>query len=692
MIPTVDDLRSDPLVHRFGDMFSLPGLTNFLGNVQADLDIAGIRSLNFPPFATSDSIAGCLFVDGKLFKSTGVPVTFTWYPDRIERTAEWDGLRFRSTTVLCPKAMASLVRLAIKNETASPRNVSLKFGLQGGVTQSRKAWTTWAPPTENDNEALTDVMPNGVAFRARSSNAFSCQAISRKTDSITPRSMVCTISLSPGEEQSVTFVHALGESLQEVVPLVRDVLSNPERQITRSREEWNAELRAVFTPGNDRYSGFLPSLETTDREILRLYHTGILGVICFKRDSPFSVIGRAYDTLLPKFWLTVTFLWDYSLSSIVHALLDPAVMRKYLELWMLTDIHTCFGTEYLTGGPVGPWYSVNDFAMNLMAWDYLRWTGDFGWLHRTPEGHTGAAQDPLTVRQYLVQYAENWRQFRATGGLADYGGILNLLECVSTYVHQIASLNAGNVFSMRFVADLLESAGESSRGAALRAEADQLVRDIQPLYADGKGYWRSRFPDGTMVDVHHCYDFFTVLNTIGPDLSKRQKAEMVEFCKREFHSPAWMHALSCDDDDAIFSVRPDHQWIGAYPAWPPQAVLALFRAGEHDFAYRWLKGLARSANQGPFGQAHFVETIIEPDQGGARKAPIDIPYMTDWTVSSGGSWVSAIIEGLFGVEASLKHGIAASPRFSSFDPASELKNLSYQGKLFHVTRKGIVQV
>jgi hypothetical protein len=31
MIPTVDDVRSSPLVHKFGDMFNLPGLTNFLG-------------------------------------------------------------------------------------------------------------------------------------------------------------------------------------------------------------------------------------------------------------------------------------------------------------------------------------------------------------------------------------------------------------------------------------------------------------------------------------------------------------------------------------------------------------------------------------------------------------------------------------------------------------------------------------
>jgi len=365
------------------------------------------------------------------------------------------------------------------------------------------------------------------------------------------------------------------------------------------------------------------------------------------------------------------------------------VMKKYLELWMHLDIHKHFGTEYLAGTGVGPWYSVNDFAMSGMARDYLRWNGNFAWLDEEVKNTGTAGGSPRKVMEYLLDYAGNWKQFRQPGGLADYGGLLNLLECVSTYVHQVASLNAGNVFSMRFAAELLGHRGRDAESKALRNEAARLVRDILPLYNEGKGYWRARFPDGSLVDVKHCYDFFTVLNTLADDLTVHQKKEMVEFFKAEFYSETWMHALSRSDVDAMFSVRPDHQWTGAYPAWPPQALLALYRVGEADLALRWMKGLARSANQGPFGQAHFAETIIEPDAGGARKAPIDFPYITDWTVSSGGSWVSAIVEGLFGVTATLDGKILARPQFSSFDPGAELLNLRYQGKLFNVGRDGV---
>jgi hypothetical protein len=141
----------------------------------------------------------------------------------------------------------------------------------------------------------------------------------------------------------------------------------------------------------------------------------------------------------------------------------------------------------------------------------------------------------------------------------------------------------------------------------------------------------------------------------------------------------------------MFSVRPDHQWTGAYPAWPPLCVTGLYRIGEVELAFDWLKGLARSANQGPFAQAHFAESVVAPDEGGARKAPSDMPYITDWTCSSNGAWVNCIIESIFGVRAGLDGRIDATPQFGRFDPEARLENLAYQGKRYHVTRKGIAR-
>ncbi|MBC7372645.1 MAG: hypothetical protein H7323_01465, partial [Frankiales bacterium] len=74
-MPTVQDLRSDTLEHRFGDLWNPPGLTNFLGCAQADLDPVAVRSISFPPLATGDLVTGTLFLDDRLFTALGVSLS-----------------------------------------------------------------------------------------------------------------------------------------------------------------------------------------------------------------------------------------------------------------------------------------------------------------------------------------------------------------------------------------------------------------------------------------------------------------------------------------------------------------------------------------------------------------------------------------------------------------------------------------
>ncbi len=681
MIPTVDDLKSAPMPHRYGDLYALPGLTNFLGCVQVDLDLTGIRSLNFPPFATSDVNTANLYLDGRLFNAWGATLTFTWYPDRVVREAEHDGLYLRSTTALALGRMAAVIELEVENRSGSEREVALRLGVQGSVTQAKRPWGKPLPPRETDHEIALDEERGAVRFKAKESEAVQIQGTFPAPDGLRAAALHHTLRLAPGETGTIHYIHAIGATDAEAEAAYDALLRDAPAEFDRVRADWNAELEAVFTPGNDRFSGHLPELHTDDEAIAKAYQMGALGVVYFKRDSPHSAHGRAYDTLMPRFWQSVTFLWDYFLSSPVHAQLDPVVMRGYLDRWMHLDVHQHFGTEYLTGQGVGNWYAVNDFAMVSMASTYVRWTGDRDWLTGRVAGSDERIIDALR------RYATNWRRFKTDSGLADYGGLNNLLECVHTYLHEVASLNAANVFNLREITRLLEAVGEPDDGA-LNRDADALLRDVQQLYVEGKGYWRARFPDGSEREVRHCYDLLTVLNTIPDDLTAQQKAQMVAFFQRELQTPTWMHALSPGDNDAFRDVRPDHQWNGAYPAWPPETARGLYRIGEADLAFRWLQGLARSANQGPFGQAHFAESVWPTTDGAATKAPPDEPYINDWTCSSNGSWVNLVVESIFGVRAPLAGPLTARPQFGPFDPKAELHNVVHQGTRYHITRDG----
>jgi len=693
-IPTVESMRSVTMPHRFGDLFNPPGLTNQWGCAQAAMDVTGMRSIAFPPFAQGEMnvaplasggelLTGVLYVDGEYFAAAKTMIDFVWQPDRIERRAQYHGLELSSVMIVPFKQMSVAVTLTVENKQRTRRPTEIKFALNGGVTKSVAPWNAAYSPGEFDNKRTIDANRGAVLCKSVRTEAYSLQGAWPTATEVLPSWLIYRFSLAPGEKRTITFVNALAGTADEAQRHYDELVRNFAGAAIQVRDEWNAQLKAAFTPANDRFSGYVPTLVTTDESVRRLYHSAVMSALFFRRTTPHSVYGTTYVTLAPRYWETTTFLWDISLSAMLLAMLDPLILRRMIETWMQLDVYKHFGTEYLTGSGVGPWYSVNDFAMCRMAREYLRWTGDHAWLDKEVDGQK--------VIDRLVTYAQHWRKLDTNNhGLADYGGVSNLLEAVSSYVHEVAGLNAANVYNLRFAADLLEHRGDSAKAAAMRAEAQQLSRKVLELYVPGKGIWRCRLPDGSMNEVHHCYDFGTVLVTIGDTLNKQVKSEMVRFFREELQTPMWMRALSTKDLDVTFSIRPDHQWTGAYTAWPALALSALFVAGEGDVAFKWIKGLAETARQGPIAQAHFAETAVAPEAGGgARKAPSDQPYINDWACVSGCAYLEPVVENLFGVRAGLFGEIEAQPAFGLFDAKAELRNINYQGKKYVATNQGI---
>jgi hypothetical protein len=261
---------------------------------------------------------------------------------------------------------------------------------------------------------------------------------------------------------------------------------------------------------------------------------------------------------------------------------------------------------------------------------------------------------------------------------------------VSSYTHEVASLNAANVWAMRVAAQAADLAGDADGAHALRADAAALVPEVLDLYVPGAGFFAARQPDGTRLPVRHCYDFAIVGTTIAGEVPEDVRAEMVEFFRRELRTPSWMRALSPWDPDASYSVRPDHQWNGAYPAWPADAARSLVALGAPQVAVDWIEGLARTANQGPPGQGHFVEEAQPPLHGGARKAPPQLPYILDWACSAAGAWVALVIESIFGVHPHLDGTLTVNGCMPLIDPNAVLRNLGIGGRLFDVHADGTV--
>jgi hypothetical protein len=694
-IPQLSDLTSIPMSHTFLDLFNLPIAMNDLGYVQCAKSVTAITAIAFPPYAccgipdvpwSPGFLVTCdIFVNDRLPSTSGLPenaVTYTWHPHRVVREQKFDGLNISSQLFLPTGERAVAQSIEIKNVSGAAKRVRLGFDMRAATAKKTTAWFTNLPG-EGDNQITWDATAGALTFTSTKSGTSSTQGLSPKPHRLVgTRVLEYDLQLGPGQTEMFHYVNAVAPDAVQAKALYQHTQNSFDSAVAANAEEFERLIKSAFTPGNSEFSGYLPQLHTDNEALWSLYQNGFKNLFTARRRSPDSAYGPALLTLSGHVLPTLSFPWDTSLTSLSLALLDPVPLRALIEVWFQQDMHKHLATDYITGEAVGPWYAVNDMAIVRCARDYLRVTGDFAWLDKT----VGAK----TVLDHLEDHALYWKKLRTgSNELADYGTIENLLEVVSTYIHQVAGMNAGNVSSMRFVAELRRMRDESA-AARLEHEAADLAKAINRLlYVDGKGWWKCGQPDGTYIEVRHCYDFLAVLDNMSQDLSAKQKQEMSHFFWEQLASKKWMRALASGDPDATWNIRPDHSCLGAYPAWPPMCAKGLYKAGDAQLTAAWLREVAKAGNQGPIGQAHFTEDVHAPLAGGAFKAPEDAPFIEDWSCISAGAFTDLVIDTIFGVQHTLQGAATAHPILTGFDENAELRGVRHRDGNFDVTAKGI---
>lgn len=696
--PSLSDLASDRITHRFCDLYNLPTAQNEWGYAQGTKSVSGLTGISLPPFGccgvpkipwSPGLLLTCeMFLDGKILMAHPSPadeVSYVWFPHCFVRECEAAGLRFTTTTFMPAQRRSVAQVITVNNVGATRRNLSLGFDMRAGVASQTEAWFT-NPPGEGDNAISWAPAKGCLIFEAQHSHAVSVQGLHPNADRLEDaRMLVYELSLGPGEAREFHYINAIEADKPTAMNSYSEQQAKFAALMAENERAFTSLIRAAFTPGNADFSGHLPRLITDNEDLWNLYHAGFRNLLSARRAAPNSAYGTTYITLGGHVLPTLSFPWDTSLTSLSLALLDPMALRRLTEDWFIQDMHQHLATDYLTGKGVGPWYGVNDMAILRCAENYLRVTGDFGWLDSQVGGKA--------VIDHLLYHALYWKALDHFGhGLGDYGNLENLLEVVSTYLHEVAGINAGNVSGMRFVVALLERRGNFQQASQLRAEAKGLAERINRLlYVAGKGYWRCGQPGDKFNEVRHCYDLLSVLDNMFEDLSAQQKKEMNDFFWKELHSAYWMRALSPKDVDATWNIRPDHSWLGAYASWPPMTAKGLYKIAPPAAVAGWLRGVSRAGNQGPIGQAHFVESVFPLEHGGAYKCPNDPPYINDWCCIAGGAFLDMVIDSIFGVDLTLQHGLHVESRLLDFDPHAKLENLGYQGAEYTVSAAGAVR-
>ncbi len=671
--------------HYWRDHFNHPPLFNDLGCFRTGPDPMAIHNFMFPPFSGNGEATAALYLNRRHAASHNIQVGYTWYPDRVRRRARFEGFDVETVTRALPDAPGALVRLTLANPANEPREVEVGIKVAGRLLHTIDGWAGIAPMISIEaehREAWTYDESLGAMRFASAPSAFQVQGSDPVPDTVEGKTFLYRVTIPRGGKWNLNFVTALGDTEQAAAQQFLYHVRNFDAVNERQLELWNQKIQKAFQSDNDLYSGHLPTFVTENSDLARLYLMTTLGCLVLRRNNPIGAYTPAFVTLSPNYWTTASFLWDMMIAGPFYAMLDPAVMRKHIEVWLTADIRTCLATDYVTEKPLGYWYAVNSSAIVRLAHDYLRYTGDMGWLDRTVAGRT--------IIDHLQEHALMWHEYDRHGhGLADCGGVINLLECVSTYTHEVAAFNAMWVAALRQVATMRRIRGENTTAKALEQDARQLLKKVMELYVEGEGYWRCRQPDGSYHDVHHIYDFVAVLESIAADLPESVRREMVDNFQRNHQTENWTRSLSPWDDDAHRADRVDHQWTGSYASISAQAINGLYRTGHGDEAFEWLKRVAAVAHQGPIGQAHWVTPLFPAYNGGAWKCSHMQPFITDWTVAANGAYPAMIVESVFGVDATLDRGIQWKGATPALDSGARLENLRYQGADYAVDKSGI---
>ncbi|MEM8681750.1 MAG: hypothetical protein AAGF97_20565, partial [Planctomycetota bacterium] len=208
---SLDQLASDPVVHRYGDLFNPPALTNFRGCVGAAVDVTGITSVSFPPFAAGETSTAALRINHRHAQSLGASVRFQWFPDRIERTMSLDDWEFSSTTLVPMEFNAVVIRVTVTNRAASSRTTDLGWTFQGRITRCASNWSAAVPPSESDNRSTPEPTLGRIVFTAAHSDAVCIQGVFPIPDRVTAAVATSQVTLAAGESKVFTLFWVVEE-------------------------------------------------------------------------------------------------------------------------------------------------------------------------------------------------------------------------------------------------------------------------------------------------------------------------------------------------------------------------------------------------------------------------------------------------------------------------------------------------
>lgn len=687
-IPSIDEMASEWL--EVDELAHMPSLHNFHDMAACAPDLVGVnynpdgQLFDWPTgprwfrYLTLPLLK--LRVNGNEYETT----TCRWYPHQAVRKRNIEGLDLETTVRMEFEGPGLFYEIRVTNSTDKEQSVDLALEVPGiEVPDTEKlivAYESNDPKLETAH-AFGDSTPEseGADSKLEMVHAFVDQPdqIEEMPDTVAAQ---WKRELKPGESETIRFVMSHGQNTEQfpsqmTIDQASDWAANFQENWKSIKSRWEERWDDVFSPGNDHFSGHLPTLITSNERLSDIYYRSILTLLVLHRTN-MAMCDRVFVTSGERD-KGVVFFWDTSMWSKVFALLEPEAMKEHVKIFLSCDPHKGPVYSMDDGHQWEGWYAANDSTIFTFVNEYLNVTGDLAFLDEKV--------GDKTVLQHLDSLATNWQKLQRDKGvmLADYGENRNLLECAPAYIHRVPSFNAANVWMMRTTADFYEKRGNTKRAAQLREWADEFAQAVLKLYKPGDGVWYALHRDGDRVELRHCYDFVCIGRFMPEDLTPQMKEEMVNFVERELITDHWMRAMSPRDKAAAESDRPDHGPMGAYDAWPALTAESMCFLGAWDSALDFFCDTQEVLYEGIYGQSRE----FYGDNRGDRDAPVRIAMRGACMRESvgGGAFAEMIIGTLFGFQPQPNQELKLYEADVDRGFEGKLLNVRYDNKLLDIT-------
>jgi len=642
-IPPIDEIAGQLVDTK--TLAAYPSVNNFIGSVRSSKCLGGFETQYFAG-SKLEKPAGSLKVNNAVIFSQ----KSKWYPYQIVNNSFFNGVKFTTTMRLVFEKKGVLMHIELENNTENSSVFPLTMELVSGKLLNHT--------NESPAQALILSANNNYVYTFTNKPDLIVQI----NENVEANWMV---DLKPGEKKVISYVLSIDSDSNQAISNSKEWNKNFTQTFNDAKASWENRWKEVFTPGNKCYSGYLPTFDTTDKNLYELYYLSIASFLETQQNKVYPTLNIAFGTN-NEWGSSLLYLWEMSLFSDMYALLEPQGLKAFIKMCLNVNIDKGNAIDYNSGKIVNHWYAVNDYALFKTIDSYIRINRDFDFLKSEYNGKT--------ILEHLYTLSTKCeKRFNKEYGLGDYGNDpWSFFETNPDYIHFVPAMNAQSVWMLRTMADYDKSFGNGKRAESLKIKANTLSENILSLYVPGEGVWKVKYPNGQSIISRHSYDFMNVGSLMKDDLTPTMKTEMTKFVETELLTQSnFMRAMSLKDSAAFNSDRSDHGPVGCYIAWPALTVQTFADFGQFKKAKYMLSDFRNAFIEGGMGQA--VEFLVPI---GSTKHTNRIGARAGSTFLLAGScYANTIIDGLMGYKPSVN---------SDLKPFMADSNRYFEGKITNV--------